>query len=128
VRRLVEVRRAMVDGWALMRLATRIEQMQRNAEADLLAATGDLSLCVLARSGRSVPAVKYHEGRAAVLAAVRRRLAAAEDDARRTVAGERRRLQARASLAARDPQWEAYLQGGLDALERIDSLLDEPTG
>jgi hypothetical protein len=102
--------------------ALLIGDMRRAAEADLAAAAGDYSLCVIARSGRSFPAVKYHEGRAAALAMVGRELhtvgiseavAAAEDHFDRIK-----------RLASSDPDWDAYRQGALDALDRLRNRPD----
>jgi len=81
-------------------------------------AAGDVSMCAIARSGRPMPALKYHEGRVAMLGEVRRALESGGiDDERIREIGDR--WQRHERLAASSPDWEAYLQGGIDALGEL---------
>ena len=101
-------------------IAAVVDRLEQAALADLAGATGDTSLCTLARSGRSHPAAKFHEGAARALADVRRGLRRAPDDptgVRRQVA--EKWVADQEALAPRGRDWEAYHAGGLDALERL---------
>ena len=96
------------------------------ALANLGAATGNRSLCALARSGASVPSAKYHEGAAAALAEVRRAVRAIGDDshaarqARAAMLAIGARWQARLdTMGGAGPDWAGYLTGGLDALDQL---------
>ena len=105
------------------------------ALANLGAATGNRSLCSLARSGTSVPSAKYHEGAAAALAEARRAIKSivADSDAapraRAAILGIRARWQARLDAMGRaGPDWAGYLTGGLDALDQLIADDDEGRG
>jgi hypothetical protein len=92
---------------------------RRRAEARLAEIAGDVTLCVIGRSGESHPGVKYHEGAAAALMEVQRRsigepIAAAVATVRD--------LWVAAGETARDrlgPDWVAYRQGGVDELSAL---------
>ena len=105
-------------------VAAVVERLEQAALADLAGATGDTSLCTLARSGRSHPAAKFHEGAARALADVRRGLRRAPDDptgVRDRVTDEWTADQA--AMAPRGRDWEAYYAGGVDALDRLGEEL-----
>lgn len=99
-----------------------VERLRAAAEADLAAAAGDLSLCAIGRSGRSFPGVKYHEGRTVALASIGRAMGGGTglDGAIADVDREFGSLEA---LAAADPEWDAYRQGGLDALHELEAAV-----
>ena len=102
-----------------------VRRLEEVALADLAAATGDTSLCALARSGRSHPAAKLHEGAARALADVRRGLRRAPETEPATVLAEvtEKWLADQAAMAPRGREWEAYHAGGLDALDRLGEEL-----
>ena len=100
-------------------MPSRLDTLANAAEADLAAAAGDLSLCVIGKSGESFPAVKYHEGRASAISMVRRSLST-EESIEESVEGVTKRFHDIARLADGNDEWEAYRQGGLDMLNRIE--------
>ncbi len=103
-------------------LATRLRSAAVAALTALTGAADGASMCAIARSGRSFPAAKYHEGRAAALGQLRRAKGGA------TALGELSAswaAQAEA-MAARDglsPDWAAYFAGACDALAEVGELL-----
>lgn len=99
-------------------LIDRVAKARIRAEADLLTAAGDRSLCAIARSGEPVPAVKYHEGRVALLSRLERDLRAVGRDA--ALEGARTHVDSLSDLAAKSPDWSAYRQGALDQLESLE--------
>lgn len=115
------------DGLTVEGVVRRLEQ---EALAALAAATGDTSLCTLARSGQSHPAAKFHEGAARALADVRRAVRRATRDETDPRAGgvrllvREKWLADQAAMATRGRDWEAYHAGGLDALDRLAEELD----
>ncbi|MEJ2577533.1 MAG: hypothetical protein P8Z68_00370 [Kineosporiaceae bacterium] len=102
------------------------EQLLRDhlsrAEASLTDLAGNRSMCSIARSGESVPAVKYAEGALSALSELRRnaRRAGVLDDpdgfATLTEALRRAWKERAASMAGSGRDWTAYLSGGDDAL------------
>ena len=99
-----------------------VERLRAAAEADLAAAAGDLSLCAIGRSGRSFPGVKYHEGRTVALASIARAMGAGTG-LHRAIADVDREFVSLEALAAADPEWDAYRQGGLDALHELEAAV-----
>jgi len=96
-----------------------VERLRVAAQEAMAEAAGDLSMCAIAKSGRPMPALKYHEGRAAMLGSIERALGAgAVDDER--LRGIEERWQRYERLAASSSDWEAYLQGGLDVLAELN--------
>ena len=95
-----------------------VDRVIEAAERRLKDAAGDQSLCAIGRSGRSYPAVKYHEGAVATLVSVRSKLKAGT-----TLAGAldaaRSGLARLGHLAQQSPDWAAYQAGGLEAIEGI---------
>ena len=93
---------------------------ERVAFAALAHATGDASLCALARSGMPHPAAKFHEGAVSALADVRRSVtrqpATSPADA---IAAARARWEDNATLAERGRDWAAYYAGGVEALDLL---------
>ena len=83
------------------------------AERHLVEAVGG-SLCAIGKSGRSFPAAKYHEGAVAALAEAMRTDATVHD-LEALVARWRRP----AGVTADSPDWIAYREGGVDALEAV---------
>ncbi len=78
---------------------------------------GNTSACTMGREGRSFPAYKYYEGKAAALGALARRLKTAPDEERGAVVHaliEEWRQEA-AARASHSKDWQAYTAGGLDA-------------
>lgn len=109
-----------------------VRRREEAALASLGQATGDATLCSIARSGGSHPAGKYHEGQARAMADVRRavRTAQRRGDAGDVLASCRVveaswRAQADAR-AGRGPDWAAYYAGGLDALAELAEELSAP--
>ena len=96
----------------------QIDREIATAERHLAETAGDQSLCAIGRSGRPFPAVKYHEGAVASLAALRSRLAAG-DSLEDALAVARSKLTRLGALAEKSADWEAYLEGGMEVLERI---------
>ena len=112
-------------------VASVVERLEQAALAQLAGATGDTSLCTLARSGRSHPAAKFHEGAARAMADVRRGLRRLTDgdptSVRRQVTD--RWLADQEAFATRGGRdWEAYYAGGIDALERLADEVDDQPG
>ncbi|SDB83400.1 hypothetical protein GA0111570_104134 [Raineyella antarctica] len=110
-------------------LVDRIRQERAAAAAAMTSLGGNTSTCAMGRDGRPFPAYKYHEGRAAALGRLGRRLrSAGSADLRTIVAGLVGEWQAevdRRAGAGRD--WEAYAAGGLDAARAAESwLADSP--
>lgn len=102
-----------------LHLTNRLDALAKAAEADLAAAAGDLSLCVIGKSGQSFPAVKYHEGRASAISMVRRSLTNGSP-VETAVESVRTRFGDMSRLAQDNDEWEAYRQGGLDMLIRLE--------
>jgi hypothetical protein len=100
-------------------LLSKLQRKESAAKKDLAAAAGDASLCVIAKSGGSFPAVKYHEGRAAALADVRR-LVSRGSDLETAIVTTRKRWSNLSALAAQSPDWAGYVQGAEDALDAVD--------
>lgn len=107
-------------------LAADISARETVALERLAAATDGQSLCSLSRGAGPVPAVKYHEGEAAVLAEARRAIrrlppAPGDDAAAREVLRELRdRWTAQVDAPGRTgARWTGYLAGGVDAVERL---------
>lgn len=98
----------------LTSLLEMVVRAEREALGDLASALGQGTSC-RPRPGTSASA-KALEGRAAALADVRRALVRAADPA--PVQTVRQRWRVQAGLG-RGPAWQAYLQGGLAALEEL---------
>jgi protein-S-isoprenylcysteine O-methyltransferase Ste14 len=108
-----------------------LDRRLERAEQALRQAVGGRSMCAVARSGQSFPAAKYHEGAVSALREVgrevgrRTRQGEAADVAelvRTAAAAWRGRFR---EVAATDPNWNAYVAGGTQALE---DLADELGG
>lgn len=103
--------------------AALVNRLRGEAVAALTALAGDASMCAIGRSGRSFPAAKYHEGRAAALGELRR---TPQAGSRRTVAAATARwAEQAAAMAARGPlgpDWAAYFAGAQDALADVSEL------
>jgi hypothetical protein len=80
---------------------------------------GGTGLCAIARSGRSFPAAKYHEGRLAAATAVRRALRDHDDPAAAIAAARARWARASPPLLRSTTDGEAYGAGGDDALAEL---------
>lgn len=117
----------MTDGSPAQQLADRV-RLERAAAATVMASLGgNRSACAMGRNGQAFPAYKYHEGKAAALGDLGRRLRKAHgDDLPAVVAAVvdqwRREVDRRAG-AGRD--WEAYAAGGLEAVQGAAAWLDE---
>lgn len=101
-------------------LLAYLAAMRRDAASAMTGLSGDVSACALAKDGRSFPAYKFHEGRAAALGELARRLrrdgadTASAIDRTVNVWQERQRL-----AESRGRDWQAYTAGGVDALEAL---------
>jgi hypothetical protein len=104
-------------------LLGRAGEVRAEAMRHLSALAGDASMCAIGRSGQSFPAAKYHEGRQAAAAQLMRALRRPGGDAWGLVHREWREM--RIGMAPRGPDWVAYAQGGLDALEQIADELSQ---
>lgn len=106
-------------------LLALVEQHEQAALQALAAATGDVGLCTLARSGQSHPAAKFHEGSARALAGVRRALRRDPDaDVATVLARTHEKWRAdQEAFSGRSRDWDAYHAGGIDALERLEEQL-----
>jgi hypothetical protein len=93
----------------------RAGDLRRDALTHLSALAGNASMCAIGRSGRSFPAAKYHEGRAAAAAQVVRSRAA---DPVASVRSEWAAMLERSASLGSD--WQAYASGGLDALAELE--------
>lgn len=97
-----------------------VRARERAALVALSDATGDTSLCALARSGTPHPAAKFHEGAVSALADVRRTVtrqpATSPADA---ITVARARWEDNATLAERGRDWAAYYAGGVEALDLL---------
>jgi hypothetical protein len=97
----------------------RVGEVRRDALAHLQALAGDASMCSISRSGQAFPSAKYHEGRLAAAAQVRRLPAGVTLDALRAewtaMCG---------TAVSRGSDWQAYAHGGLDALDEIEAPAD----
>jgi hypothetical protein len=100
-------------------LAERAAALRREAVEHLTLLAGTASMCALARSGRSFPAAKYHEGRQAAATQVLRDLR--DGTAAAVALAARRETWARTLTDAegRGGDWVAYATGGLDALAEL---------
>lgn len=93
---------------------------EQSALAALAGATGDTSLCALARTGTPHPAAKFHEGAASALADVRRTVTRQPATSpANAIAAARARWEDDATLAGRGRDWAAYHAGGVEALDHI---------
>lgn len=105
-------------------LADRVRAEEQAAHARLTEAANHSSLCALSRSGSPQPAAKYHEGAAAGLADARRALLRGDlrdEAAHRAIEKIRSNWAARRSSTgvSASPDWRAYIEGGIDALDGI---------
>jgi hypothetical protein len=107
-------------------LGSAAARLGGGAAAVLTELAGGTSMCAVARSGRSFPAAKYHEGRLAAATEVRRALRDLGDhaDPATTLAAARGRW-ARTSppLLRSTADGEAYGAGGDDALAELTAAL-----
>lgn len=97
-----------------------VRAREQAALAALAHATGDSSLCALARAGTPHPAAKFHEGAVSALADVRRTLTRQRaSSSTGAVAGARAHWEDYATLAERGRDWAAYYAGGVEALDLL---------
>lgn len=96
-------------------LGAAIDRLRHLAMRELEAAAGDLSMCAIAKSGVPMPAVKYHEGRVAMLREIRAALVEDQIEAG-LLQSIRSRWEDKRGLAVHSQDWEAYLNGGEDVL------------
>lgn len=88
---------------------------------------GDTSSCALAKDGRSHPAAKFTEGKAAALGELSRRIGGdtAPDGIRAAVVAVRNRWSHQVTPGTRaDREWEAYRAGGIQAMAELTSPAD----
>lgn len=103
-------------------LAERAMDLRASADAQLDALAGGASLCSIARSGAAFPGAKYQEGRAFVAATVVRELTRGRTEAD-ALAAARARWAAAAPRSRRgSPDWQAYGEGGDDALAELAEI------
>jgi len=112
---------ALTGREALLEMIQVREQMARER---LSAATGHLSLCRAPAAPRGPEhGAKYFEGAAIALADVRRAVRSAADEGaiRTAIDAVRASWSAQAGLPGRaGPAWADYLEGGRDALSRLE--------
>lgn len=96
-----------------------IETREQAAIAHLTQIAGNESLCTMSRGGTPRPSAKYHEGMVAALAQARRKVSKASDqNPSEALSVLRAEWDAkRGSGLASTPNWSAYLDGGVDALD-----------
>ncbi len=105
-------------------LAAAVDRVCDVAAAALTDLAGGSSMCAIARSGRSVPAAKYHEGRLAAGTVLRRTLRDHPDDPHDALAAARDRwMRTSPPLLRSTPGGRAYGEGGDDALGELAALL-----
>ena len=114
-------------------LLTRIEHLLRSARQDLQTSSGGTPLCRIDRSPAWIRLreIKRAEGRAAALSVLRRALRAEgthtgrrPEDLVTRIATQWQRLEA--VYAGRgQADWEAYAQGGLEALRQLQADLQD---
>lgn len=106
-------------------LTTRADALRADAERQLAALAGGASLCSIARSGAAFPGGKYHEGRAYVAGVVGRELrqGRSPDEA---IEAARARWATAAPVSRRgSASWQAYGEGGDDALAELTELAEQ---
>ncbi|HUX72010.1 MAG TPA: hypothetical protein VMV41_15940 [Cellulomonadaceae bacterium] len=121
----------------------KLQGREQLARERLSAATGHLSLCRVPTAsggisravGQGAPgetdlqarSAKYHEGAAVALADVRRAVRSREDEGvRSAIDAVRATWDAQVDLPGRaSPAWVDYLEGGRDALIRLEELEEE---
>jgi succinate dehydrogenase/fumarate reductase flavoprotein subunit len=108
-------------------LAAAAERVRVEATRALTELAAGTSMCAMGRSGRSFPAARYHEGRAAAAAVVQRTLRTHSAPPPDALAAAREQW-ARMSppLLRRGADGEAYGAGGDDTLDELASLVPAP--
>ena len=110
-------------------LEERAAAMRAAAEQQLDALAGGASLCSIARSGAAFPGGKYQEGRAYVAGVVARELRQGRTPAEALAAAGARWAAAAPESRRGSPSWQAYGEGGDDALaELADSVPGDTSG
>lgn len=101
--------------WSIDEDALRL--LRDQASQAWSALLGDSTACTLAKSGRSHPAAKYHEGRAVALGELLRTIRAlpAAESQLAAFSTVRERW-VRMTATAEGADWRAYAAGGADAL------------
>lgn len=103
-------------------LLARAQSAREEAALAMARLGGSTSACAMAKDGRSFPAYKYHEGRAAALGTLVRRLTRSDGrgarELARSLVEEWARDAERWNGHGRD--WEAYTAGGLDAARTVE--------
>ena len=117
----------MTDDSPAQLLADRVRQERAAAATVMTSLSGNRSACAMGRNGQPFPAYKYHEGTAAALGDLGRRLRKADGNDLHTVVAAvvdqwRREVDRRAG-DGRD--WQAYAAGGLEAVQGAAAWLDE---
>ncbi len=104
-------------------LAAATERVCDEAAAVLTDLSAGSSMCAIARSGRSFPAAKYHEGRLAAGTALRRALREGADPHVALAAARERWTRTSPPLLRSTPDGQAYGAGGDDALAELAALV-----
>ncbi len=105
-------------------LGTATERVRAEAAAVLTDLAAGSSMCAIARSGRSFPAAKYHEGRLAAGTAVRRALQDQPEPSEALAAARERWVRTSPTLLRSTPDGQAYGAGGDDVLEELAALVE----
>lgn len=100
-------------------LATATERVCDEAVAVLGDLAAGSSMCAIARSGRSFPAAKYHEGRLAAGTAVRRALREQPEPGAALALARERWTRTSPRLLRSSADGRAYGAGGDDALAEL---------
>ncbi len=103
-------------------LASAAERVCAEAAAVLTDLSAGSSMCAIARSGRSFPAAKYHEGRLAAGTALRRALRDGARPADALDAARERWIRTSPPLLRSTADGRAYGAGGDDALAELAEL------
>jgi hypothetical protein len=98
----------------------RVEELLAATERDLVDAVAGDSLCAIGRRGERIDGVKYLEGRAAALRALRRELRGVP--VREALVSLLTEWEAQHALAVEKgmgPDWVSYRAGGSDGLKEL---------
>ncbi|MCB0906449.1 MAG: hypothetical protein KDB63_04945 [Nocardioidaceae bacterium] len=98
--------------------------MRAAAEQQLDALAGGASLCSIARSGAAFPGGKYQEGRAYVAGVVARELRQGRSPHEAIDAARARWATAAPESRRGATSWQAYGEGGDDALAELTELAE----
>ena len=108
------------------RLADRVRAERAAAAGAMDSLGGNRSACAMGRNGQSFPAYKYHEGRAAALGDLGRRLRRSDDVSATLLALQQQWDEEVEGRSGTGRDWEAYASGGRDAVRTVADWLRTP--